>query len=265
MSGTAISGFYSPSPLFAQTASQLFFSLLAINSTNTEYIHRQLIKMPIEKINDAHRILLDQFGIVTFVPTVESEFPGITRVVDDYPEVLISKGRGKDVPLIVGFTDVECEVFRPRLEQFDIVSHVTDNLLLNVPINIVYTTLPDNLPLISKKVEQQYYNGTISTQGFIDYCTDGFYKYPALKLAEMRSRSDAAPVFLYQFAYDGEHSVLREAHELSYKGAAHIEDLTYIFRTNSMLGKHKSFPPVDRDDHMKDWMTDFLIDFMHCR
>lgn len=265
MSGTAISGFYSPSPLYAQTVSKLLLSLLAINSTDTENIHRQLIEMPVEKINEAHKILLDQFGLITLVPTVESEFPGTTRVVDDYPEVLISKGRGKDIPLIVGFTDVECEVFRPRLEQFDIVSHVIENPLINVPINIVYTTHPDDVQLISKKVEQQYYNGTVSTQGFINYCTDSFYKYPALKLSEKRSKSDAAPVFLYQFAYDGDHSVLREAHELTYKGAAHIEDLTYMFRTNSMLGTHDSFPPVERDDFMKDWMTNFLVDFMHCR
>lgn len=265
MSGTAISGFYSPSPLYAQTASQLLLGLLAINSTDTENIYRQLIETPVEKINEAHKILLDQFGLVTFVPTVENDFPGITRVIDDYPEVLISKGRGKDVPLIIGFTDMECEVFRPRLEQIDIATRITDNPLLNVPVNIIYTTLPDKLPLISKKVEQEYYNGTISTQGFIDYCTDSYYKYPALKLSEKRSSPDTAPVFLYQFAYDGDHSVLRETHELMYKGAAHVEDLTYVFRTNSMLGTHNSFPPVTRDDHMKDWMTNFLVDFMHCR
>ncbi|KOB74302.1 Juvenile hormone esterase [Operophtera brumata] len=264
MSGTAISGYYSPSPVFAQTVSQMFLLSLGINSTDTEYIHRQLIELPAEKINEAHSILLDQFGLNTFVPTVETYFPGITRVVDDYPEVLISKGRGKNVPLIIGFTDVECEVFRPRLEQIDIASKINDNPLLNVPVNIIYSTPPGMLPLIIKKIEQQYYNGTISLQGFIDYCTDVYYKYPALKLSETRSSPDAAPVFLYQFAYDGDNSVLREAHDLNYKGAAHIEDLTYVFRTNSMLGLQNPLQTEERDDQMKDWMTNFLTDFMHC-
>lgn len=265
MSGTAISGYYSPTPVFAQTVSQLFLRLLDINSTDTEYIHRQLIELPIEKINEAHSILLDQFGITTFVPTVETDFPGITRVVDDYPEALISKGRGKDVPLIIGFTDVECEVFRPRLEQIDIASRIKDNPLLNVPADVVFTTPSDMLPLIVKKIEQQYYNETISTQTYINYCTDSYYKYPALKLSEQRSSPDAAPVFLYQFAYDGYPSVLREALDLTYKGAAHIEDLTYVFRTNSMLTTRNSLPPSARDSLMKDWITNFLTNFMHCR
>lgn len=266
MSGTGISGFYSSSPVYAQQLSTLFLTILGINATDpAAEVHSQLIQMPVEKINEANKLMLNQFGLTTFVPTVESEFPGVTRILEEDPEVLVAKGRGKDVPLVIGFTDAECEVFRRRLDQINISSKINDSPVLTVPANIIFTTLPEFLPDIAKKIDQKYYNGTADTDGFIEFCTDGFYQYPALKLAESRAASGGAPVFLYRFSYDADYSVFKDALDIQYKGAAHIEDLTYLFRVNSMLGIHNSFPPIDRDDLMKDWMTTFVTNFMQCR
>lgn len=265
MSGTAISPFLSTTPAFALSISSLFLSLVNINSTDTAEIHRRLIELPAEKLNEANRILLDKFGLSTFTPTVESAFPGVTRVLDDDPEVLIDKGRGKDVPIVMGFTNAECQVFRPRLEQFDIASKISSNPVISVPASIIYKTLPESLPALVKKIDSKYYNGSFTIDNFIDFCTEAYYQYPALKMAEIRSSQKGSPFFLYEFGYDGSHSVLRKAFDLRYLGAAHIEDLTYMFRVNSMLGTHDSFPPRERDDYMKDWMTMFLVNFMHCR
>lgn len=266
MSGTGISSFFSTSPIYAQQASNLFLSLLGLNpKTPAAIIHQHLIEMPIEKIHEASKAILNTFGLINFVPTVEKEFPGVTRILDDDPEVLVAKGRGKNIPLIVGFTDIECEVFRKRLDDFDIALKITENPVLTVPANTVFSTLPDSLPDIAKRIDQKYYNGNVTTDGFIKYCTDGLYKYPAINLAQKRAVSGGAPVFLYRFSYDGDYSALKDALGLTYKGAAHIEDLTYLFRVNSVLGTHASFPPKERDDYMKDWMTTFATNFMQYR
>lgn len=62
--------------------------------------------------------------------------------------------------------------------------------------------------------------------------TDFYFVYPSLKLAEERAADGGAPLFLYRFAYEADYSVLKAASNLTYSGAGHAEDLTFVFRAN---------------------------------
>nr|XP_026486674.1 juvenile hormone esterase-like [Vanessa tameamea] len=264
MSGTGIPSFFTTSPAYAEVVANLFLSNLGINATDPEDIHRQLIDTPLQDIMKANKQIQDQIGIVAFLPVVESSFPGVTTILDNDPDVLISKGCGKNIPLIVGFTTAECEVFRPNFVKMDILSRIKENPLLILSPNLIYK-VPINVALdLAQTVEKRYFDGTPTMDKYIRSCSDTFYVYPAMKLAERRVLMQGAPVFLYQYSYEADFNVMKEARGLSYKGATHVEDLTFVFRANAMDGVKGFSPPTRKDELMANWMTMFVKNFMYC-
>ena len=265
MSGTATSSFYSPSPVFAQQMSKQLLTFLGITTTDPDDIHRQLIALDAEKLKAANEFFLELLGLTTFVPTVESSLPGVTAIIDDDPENLIANGRGKDIPLLVGYTTAECETFRRRLEKFDIVKKIQERQDIIVPPRILLTTPPKFLIDLTKKIDRRYYNGTYTVNKFVNSCTQGFYEYPALKLAQTRAESGGAPLYLYRFAYEGQNNVIKEVMGVNYQGVGHVEDLTYVFKTNSVLDAPDAAQPTEDDTCMRNLMTHFFVNFMSCR
>lgn len=262
MSGIATSSLYSPSPLFAKFISGQLFKILGITTKNPDDMYQELVDTPVQKLVDANKVLLDQFGLTTFVPTVETSFPGVTPILDDYPENLMARGRGKDIPLLVGYTNAECETFRKRLEQFDFVEKTSQNPIIIIPPKYLFTVPTNAIPTVAKKINDKYYNGVITLDGFLQSCTESFFEYPLLKVVEEYGKMNGPPVYAYKFSYENDSSVFKTEGQ-KYDGAAHIEDMTYVFKTNSMVDIRK---PADSDSNsMNNFMTKFIINFMTCR
>ncbi|KAJ0173411.1 hypothetical protein K1T71_010560 [Dendrolimus kikuchii] len=262
MSGTGTNSFFTPSPIYAQTTTNQILSMLNINSTDPN-IHQQLDDVQIEKINEANAAMLEMTGLLTLAPVIETPEPGVETILDDDPAVLVAKGRGKDIPMIIGFTNSECETFRPRFTQIDIMAKLKEYPILLVPPNMIYNSTPQKLAEIASKLEERYFNNTADIEGFIKLCSDSYYIYAALNLARKRAEIGGAPVYLYKFSYEGENSVIKDVNGLEFKGAGHIEDLTYVFKANSVLASRDPFSSVNGDDAMKYWMTTFIANFMH--
>ncbi|VVC92314.1 unnamed protein product [Leptidea sinapis] len=265
MSGTAIPSFYTTSPIYANFVTNMFLQNVGINSTDPEEIHRRLVTMNIQQMMNANRIVQDQIGVTAFLPVVETPFSGVTTILDEDPQVLLSRGVGKDIPLLIGYTSAECEFFRPNFEKIDIVSQIKQNPLMLLPINKIYS-LPPKIGLeYAKNIEKRYFNGETTMSKYIKYCTDVYYEFPALEISSRRPAFlDAAPVFLYKFSYQPDYSVLKEGKGLMYKGACHGEDLTFILKPNSDKSLQDLYTPLSRDSLMKDWMTWMIHLFVYC-
>ncbi|XP_045533089.1 juvenile hormone esterase-like [Pieris brassicae] len=265
MSGTAISSFYTSSPIYAQFVAKLFLTSLGINTTDAEEAHHQLTQLPIEQIMQANKLVQDQIGMTAFFPVVETTLPGVTTIIDDDPAVLLANGVGRDLPLLVGFTSAECETFRTNFDNLDMLARIQENPLMMLPIDLIYK-LPPKVSLASaQKLEKRYFNKAPTMDKYVNACSDMFYVYPALQLAKMRmSTVDAAAMFLYQFSYDAVFNVIEKAMGIRFDGAAHIEDLTFIFRTNSLQNWPGFSPPANEDRTISVWMTNFVQNFMNC-
>ncbi|XP_063627722.1 juvenile hormone esterase-like [Cydia splendana] len=236
MSGAGSRNFFTTSPAYAQTVSELFLGYLGINSTDPEEVHQKLIVLPLEQIIKAEIQIQDYTGLLAFSPVVESEHPGVNIILDSDPEVLQAQGRGKDIPFIIGFTNAECETFRPRFEQIDIVERIKNMPALVVPLGVTYTTPPAELPSKIASIQEEYFSESLDMDTFLSFCSEAHFVYPALKLAKTRAANKGAPVFLYRFAYNADNSVYKKALNLTYVGAGHSEDLTFVFRANHVLG-----------------------------
>ncbi|CAG9789555.1 unnamed protein product [Diatraea saccharalis] len=262
MSGTAFSGFISTSPSFATTINKLFLPMLGIDpELPDDEIHYRLIETPIDKIMAANKQLLDIFGLTTFVPVVESPLPGIQAVLDNDPEVLVDSGRDSRVPLLIGFTDEECESFRQRFQEVHIIEQLEKSPSLAVSPRLTFKA-GEKLPIITEAINARYFNGTVDMDRYIRLCTEQYYKYPPLKLVKKRSLA-AAPTFLYRFSFGGSPSIWKVGRRMEYSGASHVEDLTYVFRT-SQLGPLADDELSAHDDNarIRDSMTDHVVNFM---
>lgn len=265
MSGIGTRSYFTTSPAYAKFVADLFLSSVGINATDPEDIHQQLIAMPIEKIMEVNKQIQEKFGIVAFLPVVETPVPGFTTILDDDPETLLSKGFGKNIPLLIGFTNAECEIFRPIFEKIDILGSLKENPLLILSLNLIYKLPPKVAVDAAQKVESRYFDEEPTMDKYIQSCSDTYYVYPAIKLTGKRALMEGAPVFLYQFSYEADFSVIKESKGLQFKGAGHIEDQTFILRANALEGIKGFSPRTRKDQYMVDQMTTFVKNFICCK
>ncbi|XP_063831173.1 juvenile hormone esterase-like [Ostrinia nubilalis] len=257
MSGVAVQSFYSASPVYAQQVAALFLSALNITSTDYDEVHDQLVELPIDVLKAASRVVLDQTGLTSFVPVVETPYANFTTILSEYPETLQANGNGKHIPLVIGFTSDECEMIRPRLSELNVVATIQENPLIGLSPALLYS-LPSNVTAeMATKVLARYFNGTPTMDEYIKLCSETLIQYPAIKLAQARAASGGAPAFLYKYAYEAEYSVIKEALNLTYSGAGHTEDFNRIFKVNSW-----PVPASVADEAMTGWMTDILETFI---
>ncbi|XP_026743211.1 juvenile hormone esterase-like [Trichoplusia ni] len=265
MSGVANAGFYTASPIYAETVAQMFLGLVGINSTDADEIHDQLIQMPLEKIMEGYRVMQFQTAVVAFAAVVESKFDGVTQILDDDPTNLIKQGRGKDLPMIIGSTSNECETFKRKITYLNMVKLIEQNPAIVLAPQITYTVAPTRATELSQTVLDRYFQGNVTIEKYIPCCSDTFFVYPAIKVAEWRASLGGAPAYRYEFNFDSTFNVAKAGLMLNYEGSGHIEDLTFAFRSNSLMRPNeKSFPPRTRDDLMKNWMTSIVVNFMRC-
>lgn len=263
MSGTALPSFYALTPNYAKNIANMFIKMtLDVPINDTEEIHRQLVIMPIDKIMEAYKQLQTTMGITAFFPVIESQLPGVTRILDEDIETSLRNGRGKDIPLLIGHTNVECETFRPAFENVNILRRISQNNLTLLPLTVIFSNLfnPEVLPPLVQKIDKFYFNGNVTMEKYINFCTQALFEYPALKVAQYRRETGGAPAYAYRFSYNADHSVLKKAWSLNYTGAAHVEDLSLVFKVNSVVVE-----PSINDDAMKNTMSNFIVKFIHCK
>ncbi|KAJ0173409.1 hypothetical protein K1T71_010558 [Dendrolimus kikuchii] len=264
MSGTAVPNSFTTLPAYAKSITDNFFQILGYNTTNNAVRYRLLTTLSLTEIMAANDILQMQYGMMAFTPTLEPKCENFTRVVAKDPLASIAEGRGKHLPMLIGFVENEVQFFKWLMYTLDMASRVQRNPLILVPQRISLTDLHQAMQY-AENVKQFYFNGTISIEGIINFLTGLYFQYPAMKLALWRSAMKAAPVYLYQYSYVSEQNLVKDGLWITYNGSAHLEDLTYVFRVNTILPKdHISFPPTTDDDKMRAWMTNMILNFMHC-
>lgn len=266
MSQTALPNMYSPSPAYARIIGDAFLKAVGINTTDTDQIHKQLVNMPLEDIMKANSQVLRNSGsgFESFVPVIEAEYPGVTRIVDDDPINMIKGGRDMEYPIVIGFTNNECETFRNTMMNAKLLDRIKNNPLMVLPVGIAFSTSSNVSSLLANKMMERYIHGDLNFNDYMVLCKNTLFNYPAFQLSRWRSEINAAPTYTYQFTYNTERSVIKETFNLEFEGNGHVEDLVNIFRANAVLGDKRSIMPITSDDHMKNWMTTLFVKFMHC-
>jgi carboxylesterase type B len=258
MGGHALSGYYSPSKAFAKRISGDFLKFAGLDQLDSTEVYDQLVHMPLEKIMNASASLFDIYGLTTFCPVIESEFPGVTRIVSDDPQNLIAEGYGNNITIVIGYTDAVTELFIPRLNELDTVNAYAHNPMMGLSLDLAYS-LPENVTSgLAEKVRSRYFGCKPPCMDtFLELLTESYFAHPALRIVKLREQSKGAPVYLFKYSYQAEQNVFELAYNLTYTGAGYGDDLALLFKINSF-----PVPCSKKDKEISDWFIDLFVNFI---
>lgn len=211
-----------------------------------------------ELVTDSMKALaIDKFrgGIhFGFVPVIEKSGdwePFLTKS----PYQLLVQGEFNKVPYMTGFCSREGILMAalgvPTLEKLINEKCFIDHL----PFDVDNTEKSD----MELKIKNIYLKGDQFKQDGDDYAMDFFTDvdflggvYVAAKLITKHS----SPVFLYEFAYDGNLNYIKKTRNIKLKGACHGDDGGYLIKSNQLTDAL-----TDVDKSIRDKMTTMWTNF----
>lgn len=143
------------------------------------------------------------FGIMPTFPAIDGD------ILDDLPERLIAEGAGADIPLLIGTTAQEFNLWTVGL---GLGSSLTEH---DLPAALSRYGVPSAVTAsyLSRR------SAETPQQVFSDVITDVLFREPSIRIAQ--SRSDA-PTYMYEFAWGTDVRGL---------GACHAIELPFVFDT----------------------------------
>jgi len=199
---------------------------------------------------DAHEIafshskFLDFYSdpIAAFGPSIESGNPDeSTRFLTDTPINLIAKGEINEVPWIIGFdTDEGYEHTLGITKNEKLLEKLNTEWENVFPLTLEYVNEPPELQKkISKKVRKFYFDNKPITldnpKNLSNAYSDKTFIHGIIEAARAHAklnRVETHPVYLFNFAYEGSHSIVT-LRKHSRKGfvSNHMDDIQYLLTT----------------------------------
>ncbi|XP_058796122.1 uncharacterized protein LOC131666989 [Phymastichus coffea] len=239
-------------------------------SNNVDAAIECLKKLPHQQISDTLPKFYEWYNDPTLIwsPVVEPVVPGVERFIVDQPLNLIRQGKFEHVPLITGITKDELGgIAAPFYEAAlkgdeSVYKNFTDNWEHAAPISFQYERDTEHSRHVSRALKKFYFNDkpitvTNGLQLNLIY-TDAIIGWPTQRFAQLMAQYSKAPVYNYQFIYQGRYSFVTWSDTKKPFGVLHQDDLLY-FLTLSF-----GFPlltPADPEWPMIQKMTSMWANF----
>ncbi|XP_014218176.1 esterase E4-like [Copidosoma floridanum] len=205
--------------------------------------------------------------LLIWSPVVEPEVPGVERFISDQPAKLIKQKKIYQVPVIAGITKDEWVGITPRaLEQamkgdHTIFRNFTDNWEYAAPICFGYERNTEHSRYISGELNKFYFNSepiTLKNGRNLGVLYAEGISFSTQRFAKLMAKYSRAPVYNYQFVYQGRYSFnIWNVTNKPY-GVMHHDDLQYLFFMWFMFPMIKENDPEAR---MIDKMTEMWYSF----
>ncbi|KFB36095.1 AGAP002863-PA-like protein [Anopheles sinensis] len=168
-----------------------------------------------------------------FAPVAEPADAPEPIAIGRRPIDIIEDGSYNTIPLIVGFTDLDSLfvavselIVNPGVfETFNNNPHFLVPFFWNIAQGSPESTA------VSQAFKQYYWQGqqlSIALLGeFSLFVTDYQFAYPQLEMAKRHALR--SPVYVYQFSYEGDLNLFKQATGVPIPGAIHGDDLCYLF------------------------------------
>ncbi|XP_035774123.1 LOW QUALITY PROTEIN: neuroligin-4, Y-linked-like [Anopheles albimanus] len=178
---------------------------------------------------------------IDFGPVVEpSDTPGVV-FLPELPIDIMDAGAFQPVPFVTGFTDMDSLMFTGTWSAVNPKLFETFNNNPQLLVPIAWNVARDSArsSVISQAFAQYYWQSEsldfMRLVPFTSYMTDHLYSYGILEAA--RRHSLRTPVYVYQFAYDGDLNLVKKSFGplIGIPGAIHADDLCYLFEPKSLV------------------------------
>ncbi|XP_053985421.1 uncharacterized protein LOC128879892 [Hylaeus volcanicus] len=194
---------------------------------------------PVENFTDTLASLFDwyQTPILLWQPTVEPEVRGVERFLTAQPYDLISQGKFKQVPYILGVTEDEfgglASLYeKDALNNGSLYQEINDNWNRVAPILFYYERDTPRSNYISRELRRFYFNNqpidSNTMQGLSEVYADGIIIFSMYRTAKLMASKSKQPVYFYKFTYKSRYS-FRMWNDTTPAAVDHQDDLQYLF------------------------------------
>ncbi|KOB69443.1 Carboxylesterase CarE-11, partial [Operophtera brumata] len=184
---------------------------------------------------DAHSVIRAATELnMEFKPCVETEFqevnPFITRswISGAVPKV-------KDIPILIGFNEYERMVshFNQAPEYFQNLDIFYRSLNQTFDFNDTRIVDDDRIERMEAYMRRFYLGDSTVSQDvvwpIINFDSDYVYNHPIQRSIQKFLDSSAGDIYYYMFAYSGGRNYLKIQYNVTAEGAAHADELGYLF------------------------------------
>ncbi|XP_045526745.1 juvenile hormone esterase-like [Pieris brassicae] len=184
---------------------------------------------------------------------IEKKFNGVEGFLYVDPVTIKTLPKTKNLPLLVGITNAERLLYVFRT--------LTENPLGYDPFKDLERYVPQNEMSRAYDIVRRFYIGDAPIsmevmEELIDFDSDFKYTYPS-EQSVIRFLKSEAKLYHFLFSYSGGRNKLKVRENITIGGAAHSDDVGYIFETISLRGKGS-----DADFLVLDRMTTMWANFV---
>ncbi|KAI7815249.1 esterase, partial [Rhyzopertha dominica] len=233
-SGSALSCRSRGSRCAAQLAKNLGFE-----SENEALVLEFLQQVPVDKLIDAQEQIKDvcrnAFSMSDtrpFAPVVEKPSNEPAILTEEPLDIIIS-GNYNKVPLIVGYNNAEGLLMEVMLKKEK--QQLVPNFDLAIPYYLgLKKGSTEWLELIERMKEFYFGQEEPTTENLDKYVllvSDAFFIRWAYNTVKIHQETLQAPIYLYRFTLDATLNLLKMTGQKSKPGAAHADELGYLFKT----------------------------------
>ncbi|XP_062535949.1 carboxylesterase 4A-like [Armigeres subalbatus] len=241
-SGTALATFaFQANPKFyAQRMANIF----GFSSDSAVYVD-QLRSLPAESFVPFQELLYTipvprYLRPLDFAPTAEPASAPEPRALTTDPMTLM-RSRQHTVPFLVGYNDFEGSFFTvvEFLVDQTVLNQFNANTDLFVPFYWNINAGSPTSAAVSNAFSRHYFNyQPLSLNLFFEwshYYGDHLFLFPIHYTAQIHAQGQA-PVYYYQFSYDGDLNLFKKLLAITDPGATHTDELPYFFEMAYQMG-----------------------------
>ncbi|CAH0731226.1 unnamed protein product, partial [Brenthis ino] len=194
----------------------------------------------------------EELGL-SFYICVEKEFEDVESILSDHP-INMDYPNAKRIPILSGFNSHE------QLAQFaNKNADYFKNLKIFSELNVIFNYDEDFQEM--EDLMRHFYIGDEDITdavrwSIIDFSSDYDFNYPIQKSIQKYLENGGQDVYQYLFAYSGERNYLKNRDNVTVGGAAHADELGYLFD----LSFYKE-QPSEADQRIIDQITTLWTNF----
>nr|XP_021189793.2 acetylcholinesterase [Helicoverpa armigera] len=180
----------------------------------------------IKAANELNKGFSFQGNNILTVPCIETEFEGVEHFITEHPRNIVSP-KLKNTPVIIGYNDNEAApAAELSTEDYYKTFDFGDHLSLEFNFG-------DDAEEANDVVKHFYIGGEPISEDvkldLADFAADFHFGYPSQRVVDQLLQNGATNVYRYVFSYSGGRNIMKLALNLTSTGAAHADELGYLF------------------------------------
>ncbi|XP_063380417.1 esterase FE4-like [Cydia fagiglandana] len=192
---------------------------------------------------------------IGFRACVEEEFEGLERFISQHPATA-DRPNVKNIPVLLGSVDKELLAsYADKTSDF-----FQELTIFRDTLNNVFH-FGDDLDLVHQNLRNFYVGDHVMTDDdkweVIDFMSDFTYVHPIQRAMRKYRQNEARNIYFYVFDYDGGRNLAKYRDNVSASGAAHADELGYLFDASLFTEE-----PSSEDQVVIDRMTTMWTNFV---